>query len=629
MGAFNNAVITAKGTALLAKVIAGKTKLTFTKIAVGDQKLSGDLAKLTAITIKQNAKVASIVQQNSSNVKVSVSIANNELKAGYYVRSIGLYATDPDDGEILYSVSAADESSATADWMPPYNGIGVSSLLITLVTAVANASTVNLTVDPAAFATAAQIVDLQAQIDDLQGYIGYEEPDIYGIEVDYANKKVTRLAGAYGKTPGADFDDIPCFGGRRRCNVKDNGSVIAYYGDVNYSERGTALQTKELPEVPIASAQVMVEQPVFYYKVVPLQLERIPNAATNTGGGYFHTGYSMKKARYYVSPTPKKGFKVHPAFVVNGVVNDKIYLSAFEGCLQEHSSPDSYRYIMDDAKLSVDYSDSAVKLSSIMMAKPASGMNNTLTRDKVRAYAKQRYNEPRMSTGWSQSTVATVSATQLLMMIEYGTLNLQSALSVGNTARTDDGKTNMAALTGMTSPLGNASGEVEVGEGEYTSQDRITYKVMSYRGEENFYGNIWTWVDGINILNPTPFVDGQYGRVYVADHDFEDNQTGGSYEDTGIYPVFGSGYVSAVGYSEKFDWLFIPTEHKGTNALPVGDYYWNQNTGDRVALLGGYWYSGASAGAFCWFFYSASSSSDRGIGGRLVYVPSKNRITVS
>ncbi len=621
MGAFNNAVITAKGTALLAKVIAGKTKLTFTKIAVGDQKLSGDLAKLTSITIKQSAKVASIVQQNSSNVKVSVSIANNDLKAGYYVRSIGLYATDPDDEEILYSVSAADESSATADWMPPYNGIGVSSLLITLVTAVANASTVNLTVDPAAFATAAQIVDLQAQIDDLQGYIGYEEPDIYGIEVDYANKKVTRLAGAYGKTPGADFDDIPCFGSRRRCNLKDDGTVKAYYGDPNYKEDGQAWNSIGVVEVPFKTAQVMVEQPLFYYKVVPLQLEPISSTATGTSPAHT-TGYSMKKARYYVSPTPKKGFKVHPAFIVNGQINDKIYLAAYEGCLQE-CPPESWKYNKTDAKLGVDYGEDTVKLASIGNAKPASGMNNTLTRDKVRTYAKNRLKEPRMSTGWSQSTVATVSATQLLMMIEYGTMNLQSALGVGNTAITDDGKTNMAELTGTTTTLGNASGKISWSDGDLHGE------MMSYRGEENFYGNIWTWVDGINILNPTPFADGQYGRVYVADHDFEDNQIGGSYEDTGICPVFGSGYVSAVGYSEKYDWLFIPTEHKGTNALPVGDYYWNQNTGYRVARLGGYWDHGADAGAFCWGFNDASSASGRALGGRLVYVPSKNRITVS
>ena len=54
MGAFKSAVITKKGQELLAKVVAGTTKLEFTKIKVSDAKLSGDLASMTGIgTIKQ------------------------------------------------------------------------------------------------------------------------------------------------------------------------------------------------------------------------------------------------------------------------------------------------------------------------------------------------------------------------------------------------------------------------------------------------------------------------------------------------------------------------------------------------------------------------------------------------
>ena len=151
MGAFNSAVITKGGQELLAKVVAGKTKVAFTKIAVSENVLSGDLASLTGIgTIKQSAAVASVVKQNGSNVKVSASFSNKDLVDGYYVRNIGLYATDPDVGEILYSVSVADESTATADWMPPFSGIGLSSLLIDLVTAVSNASNVEVIVDPTA-----------------------------------------------------------------------------------------------------------------------------------------------------------------------------------------------------------------------------------------------------------------------------------------------------------------------------------------------------------------------------------------------------------------------------------------------------------------------------------------------
>lgn len=53
MGAFKSAVITKKGQELLAKVVAGTTKLEFTKIKVSDTKLSGDLASMTGIGRKR------------------------------------------------------------------------------------------------------------------------------------------------------------------------------------------------------------------------------------------------------------------------------------------------------------------------------------------------------------------------------------------------------------------------------------------------------------------------------------------------------------------------------------------------------------------------------------------------
>ena len=115
MGAFKSAVITKKGQELLAKVVAGTTKLEFTKIKVSDAKLSGDLASMTGIgTIKQEEKVASVVRKNGSNVTVSASFSNQTLGQGYYVRNLGLYANDPQAGEILYSISVADGGSCNS-----------------------------------------------------------------------------------------------------------------------------------------------------------------------------------------------------------------------------------------------------------------------------------------------------------------------------------------------------------------------------------------------------------------------------------------------------------------------------------------------------------------------------------
>ena len=172
MGAFNSAVITKKGQGLLAKVVSGACDLEFTQIKTSEKTLSRDLASLTDIgTVKQAEKVASIVKQNEYNVKVSTSFSNKGLTTGYYVRNIGLYAMDPQEGEILYSISVADESIATADWMPPYNGTCLSSLMVDLITAVSNASSVNILVDPTATATVAQIMEVHEHLSALENSI--------------------------------------------------------------------------------------------------------------------------------------------------------------------------------------------------------------------------------------------------------------------------------------------------------------------------------------------------------------------------------------------------------------------------------------------------------------------------
>ena len=77
MGAFNSAVITTKGQALLAKVVAGTCKLEFTKIAISENTLSGDLASKTGIgTIKQSEKVASVFLMKLWGLAIMLEISD-------------------------------------------------------------------------------------------------------------------------------------------------------------------------------------------------------------------------------------------------------------------------------------------------------------------------------------------------------------------------------------------------------------------------------------------------------------------------------------------------------------------------------------------------------------------------
>lgn len=590
MGAFKSAVITKQGQALLAKVIAGTTKFTFTKIKISEQPLSGDLASLTGIgTIKQEEKVASVVRQNEANVKVSTSFTNENLGAGYYVRNIGLYATDPQDGEILYSISVADESTATADWMPPFNGIGVSSLLVDLVTAVSNASNVTVTVDPSAGATVAQIVNLQDQIDDVRTFVGYEQDDVYGVEVDFVNKQFTRLAGAENMTAGEDFSALTPWGGRKRCIVADDGTVLAYRGETGYTEAGATTQaiTVNGTEYPSGTlVQVMVEQPIFYTKTVPVKA----TAATSARGKQFST------VRYYISPTPKTGFKASDAFRdANGILQDKIYLAAYEGSIYDTSAQ---AYLKADEQ-SADFA--ADMLSSIANAKPASGLTQILTRSNTRSLCTNR------GEGWQLHNIFALAVTQWLILIEYASFDSQLHIGKGVSSLAD-GSGNMALITGATSSLGNGSGIPDGGEDGKCS--------VSYRGEENLWGNIWTWLDGINFYNTATD-----STVFVKGFGAMTDDTSEGYTALAFSAIKSSGYISAFGIDESMAEVFIPTALGGSTNLPVGDYFWNSNTGWRVAILGGRWYGGSLCGAWCLYANYASSYRYRFIGGRLLYVP--------
>lgn len=581
MAEFSKLVITNKGQALLAKMIAGSGNIEFTKISASSTTYTdAQLEGLTSLSnVKQTSLISKVTRTNEVAIKVETAFTNTELTAGYYMKALGLYAVDPDEGEILYAVTR--ETSGNC-YMPAYNGITVSGAYVQLVTTVGNSENVSLEVDQAAVATIGDIQELQKQIADLEAFIGYSADDIYGVEVDFVNKRFTRLSGAVNRTPGAGFDSINAFGGRKRCNVADDGTVTAYYGDSGYTTTGkNAAGTK---------VQVMVEQPKFYYKVVPMVLEKGAK------------GMKIRKARYYVSDTLKPGFKVHPAFVENGNVNPYIYLAAFEGSLFDTSAN---AYILDDAQVA-DFA--ADVLCSIANAKPASGLQQNLTRENTRKLAQKR------GAGWEQAYAATIAASQLLMLIEYASFDMQKAIGNGVTNKTDDGSTSMTEITGATVNLGNASGSVTNING---------YNIVSYRGEENIWGNIWAWIDGMNEENPATFTTGDCGTLYVADHGFVDDGKASPYKNTGIHPDHGNGYISAFGYSEEYDWLFIPAEHTGNSSLPVGDYFWNSNPGWRVARLGGIWSNGAYAGAFCWHLSNAASDRTRDIGGRLVYVPSK------
>lgn len=434
--------------------------------------------------------------------------------------------------------------------------------------------------------------DLSNEVEDIKAYIGYTDDDIVGLCVDYENKTFTRLAGAVGLSQGADFDKFTMYGGRKRCNVLDDGTIVAYYGDEGYTEDGS-------------NGQVMVFQPKFYYKVVPLKLEK------NTDSGI---GYHLRRVNYYVSSKPKTGFKLHPAFFdENGNEVEYILLSAYEGSIYDTSAN---AYLMNDEQV---MDASADKFCSIAGVKPASGLTQSLTRQNIEQMAQNR------GTGWHCDLIKAESANQLLMIIEMGMMNLQTAIGQGVVNILDNSAYNCSSLTGSTAALGDTTGQATQTintKGDVSTTETTSGKVsITYRGLENPWGNIWKVMEGINIYGNGNMSAGQ--PFICDDFNFADSKNNDNYIGAGFTITNANGFVSAMGYSSNCDWLFIASECLGNSSLPVGDYtFVLQNlNGYRIAQLGGRWDDGSSVGAFYLNSYSGNNIRNRALSGRLLYVP--------
>lgn len=142
-------VITKKGLALQAKVEAG-TVLKFTKMALGSGKPT-DLATATALaSLKQNLAIASKGVNNNTCI-VYATGTNIGVTTAYQASELGLYAQDPDLGEILYAVTTDD----TPDTVPSNSSATVITQRIGLAVAVSASSTVSVVLSTTGFITAA------------------------------------------------------------------------------------------------------------------------------------------------------------------------------------------------------------------------------------------------------------------------------------------------------------------------------------------------------------------------------------------------------------------------------------------------------------------------------------------
>lgn len=153
MGAFGGFYFTNKGKSLQAKAIAG-AQLNFTRIAIGDGSMTGqqiaDMAAL--INQKKSFAISKLQTQTGGKVVVGGKFDNSDIAVGFDFREIGIFATDPDEGEILYCYANA---GATAGYIPAGSGGGpdVIEKFVEAVVIVGNAANVTATLDSVIYVT--------------------------------------------------------------------------------------------------------------------------------------------------------------------------------------------------------------------------------------------------------------------------------------------------------------------------------------------------------------------------------------------------------------------------------------------------------------------------------------------
>lgn len=294
----------------------------------------------------------------------------------------------------------------------------------------------------------------------------------------------------------------------------------------------------------LATGDVMVKIPKFYFQ-------------RYREGNIEHIRIADKKTT---------GFDLHPAFNRAGVEVNHIYVGAY-------------------------------KTSSNNKSVPGASPQASQTRATFRSNAKAK------GAGWSLWDVAVLSAIQMLMLVEFATNNMQSAIGRGycdgNSAAISTGSCNSVAnLTGR--PVGT-DGKVDV----------------VWRGIEGLWGNIFEFVDGVNWNNGTYYVCNDPSKY--ADNTAT-NYTALSFKGA---TNWSSSYITEEGLDTgNNEHIMLPAAAgSGSESTYACDACWS-STGWRIFPHGGAWNSGSLCGLFSADLTSASSDAGVAVGSRLLYIPS-------
>jgi len=329
-----------------------------------------------------------------------------------------------------------------------------------------------------------------------------------------------------------------------------------------------------------ADGQVMVEIPKFYHN------------QSRVGSVLF----------WNVSLYKLFGYTLHPAFWKDGQEVDYRYYSAFEGSMYDASTEAM------TAKGSI--ATNMYETDDVLCSVAGQWAKTHEKRSEFREAALTR------GEGWRQLDFAINSAVQLLYLIEYADFHTQGMIGNGRTTLSD-GSWEADSYIGMTGlSIGDGNGTNSVSNGG--SAGYLT-DYMTYRGIENWYGNVWKMLEGITW-------DGRWTGVAAAQPVYFTNNVEHfkDYGSDNMRFLTNASYIgTTAGYISDFEetFGFIPSA-VGSASL-VHDYYWQYSKSSRdywrVVLFGASADVGGQAGGFTLLVNNIWSAALPYIAGRLAY----------
>lgn len=150
------------GIALIAKVLAGKCQMKYTRAAVGKGQISKGQSPKTMTEpadFVMNAKISAVTNPVNGECQVTVQINSSDVAQGFYATGILLYAADPDEGEVPYTYLVLENGP---EWIRPSSSAVGKLATFDLIAAVGDVDKVTATIDPDSIVTRTVVEQLIA-----------------------------------------------------------------------------------------------------------------------------------------------------------------------------------------------------------------------------------------------------------------------------------------------------------------------------------------------------------------------------------------------------------------------------------------------------------------------------------